>query len=146
MLSGFAKTDIIAAFESEERYVKMQDEYFHSLRHLESRVKSLETELEQAYRFNTKMRKNWMDVYEREMKRKEKAYQSRIKNLEKKLFHALRELDTAKDKIKEQRGELYDVKTQLEEGKGKNQQLHAQRICSLRSSFCLDVSYCDAFL
>ena len=144
-----AKNDIIAAFESEERYVKMQDEYFHSLRHLESRVKSLETELEQAYRFNTKMRKNWMDVYEdleREMKRKEKAYQSRIKNLEKKLFHALRELDTAKDKIKEQRGELYDVKTQLEEGKGKNQQLHAQRICSLRSSFCLDVSYCDAFL
>ena len=129
-----AKNDIIAAFESEERYVKMQDEYFHSLRHLESRIKSLETELEQAYRFNTKMRKNWMDVYEdleREMHIKEKAYQSRIKNLEKKLFHALRELDTEKDKIKEQRGELYDVKTQLEEGKGKNQQLHAQRICSL---------------
>lgn len=124
-----AKNDIIAAFESEERYVKIQDEYFHSLRHLESRIKSLETELEQAYRFNTKMRKNWMDVYEdleREMHIKEKAYQSRIKNLEKKLFHALRELDTAKDKIKEQRGELYDVKTQLEEEKGKNQQLHAQ--------------------
>lgn len=124
-----AKNAIIAAFESEERYVKMQDEHFHSLRHLESRVKTLETELEQAYRSNTKMRKNWMDVYEdleREMKRKEKAYQSIIKNLEKKLFNALRELDTAKDKIKEQRGELYDVKTQLEEEKGKNQQLHAQ--------------------
>ena len=124
-----AKNDIIAAFESEERYVKMQDEYFHNLRHLEIRVKSLETELEQAYRFQTKMRKNWMDVYEdleREMKRKEKAYQNRIKNLEKKLLNALRELDTAKDKIKEQRGELYDVKTQLEEEKGKNQQLHAQ--------------------
>ena len=124
-----AKNAIIAAFESEERYVKMQDEYFHNLRHLEIRVKSLETELEQAYRFQTKMRKNWMDVYEdleREMKRKEKAYQNRIKNLEKKLLNALRELDTAKDKIKEQRGELYDVKTQLEEEKGKNQQLHAQ--------------------
>lgn len=67
-----AKNDIIAAFESEERYVKMQDEYFHSLRHLESRVKTLETEPEQAYRSNTKMRKNWMDVYEdleREKKR-----------------------------------------------------------------------------
>lgn len=59
-------------------------------------------------------------------KRKEKSYQSIIKNLEKKLFNVLRELDTAKDKIKEQRGELYDVKTQLEEEKGKNQQLHAQ--------------------
>ena len=124
-----AKKSIIAAFESGEQYVKMQDEYFRSLRHLENRVKTLETELENAYRLNTKMRKNWMDVYEdleREMKRKENAYQNIIKNLEKKLLNALRELDTAKDKIKEQRGELYDVKTQLEEEKGKNQQLHAQ--------------------
>lgn len=124
-----AKNRIIAAFESGEQYAKMQKEYFCSLRHLESRIKSLETEVESAYRLNTKMRKNWMDVYEdleREMKRKEDAYQSTIKKLEKKLSDALCELDIAKNKIKEQRTELYDVKTQLEEEKGKKQQLHAQ--------------------
>jgi Mg2+ and Co2+ transporter CorA len=100
-----AKKDIIAAFESEERYVKMQEEYRCSLRHLESRIKSLEAELENVYRLNTKMRKNWMDVYEdleREMKKTQKAFGRVIKKLAKKLLNAEQELDTAKDKIKEQ--------------------------------------------
>lgn len=124
-----AKNDIIAAFESEERYVKMQEEYRCSLRHLESRMKNLEAELESAYRLNTKMRKNWMDVYEdleREMKKAEKAFKRVIKNLTEKLLKAEQELDAAKDKIKEQLKELYAVKTELEEEKGKNQQLRAQ--------------------
>jgi len=68
-----AKNDIIAAYESGEQYVKMQ-EYFGSLvRHLESRVKTLEKELESAHRLNITMRKNWMDVLEdleKEMKKK----------------------------------------------------------------------------
>ena len=124
-----AKKDIIAAFESEERYVKMQEEYRCSLRHLESRIKSLEAELEKAYRLNTKMRKNWMDVYEdleREMKKTQKDFRRVIKKLAKKLLNVEQELDTARDKIKEQRKELYAVKTKLEEEKGKNQQLRAQ--------------------
>lgn len=124
-----AKKDIIAAFESEERYVKMQEEFQRSLRHLESRIKSLEAELESAYRSNTKMRKNWMDVYEdleREMKKTEKAFMRVIKNLAKKLLNVQQELDIAKDKIKEQRKELYAVKMELEEKNGENQQLRAQ--------------------
>ena len=36
-----AKKDIIAAFESEERYVKMQEEYRCSLRHLKAGLKVL---------------------------------------------------------------------------------------------------------
>lgn len=124
-----AKNDIIAAYESGEQYVKIQESMWSMVRHLESRIKNLETELERAYRLNTTMRKNWMDVFEdleKEMQKKEKASNTQIKNLLKKLFTVEHELNNANEKIKEQRQELYEVKTELEEKEGIIQQLRAQ--------------------
>lgn len=124
-----ARDKKIAAFESGEQYVKMQEYFWPLVRHLESRIKKLETELESAHRLNTTMRKNWMDVYEdleKEMQKNEKASNRRIKELLKKLFATQQQLDVANEKIKEQRQELYAVKTELEEKEGMIQQLHAQ--------------------
>ena len=124
-----AKKALIAAFESGDKYVQMQEEYRNNLRHLERRIKNLEAELESAYRSNTKMRKNWMDVFEdleKEMKKAEKLFQRHMKQLCGKLLKVERERDEAKDKIKEQRLEIYDLKTKLEEAQGKKQQLLAQ--------------------
>lgn len=124
-----AKKALIAAFESGDKYVQMQDENRNNLRHLESRIKNLEAELESAYRSNTKMRKNWMDVFEdleKEMNKTEKIFQRHMKQLCRKLLKVEQERDEAKDKIKEQRLKIYDLKTKLEEEQGKKQQLLAQ--------------------
>lgn len=98
-----AKNDIIAAFESEARYVKMQEEHCYSLRRLERKIKKLEWELEAAHRDNRMMRKNWMDVFEdleKEMAKMERAFQKEIKKLAQKLLRTEQELDSAKEKIK----------------------------------------------
>lgn len=98
----------------------MQEEYRNNLRHLERRIKNLEAKLESAYRSNIKMRKNWMDVFEdleKEMKKTEKIFQRHIKQLCRKLLKAEQERDEARDKIKEQRLEIYDLKTKLEDRK-----------------------------
>ena len=124
-----AKKALIDAFESGDKYVQMQEEYRNNLRHLERRIKNLEAKLESAYRSNIKMRKNWMDVFEdleKEMKKTEKIFQRHIKQLCRKLLKAEQERDEARDKIKEQRLEIYDLKTKLEEEQGKKQQLLAQ--------------------
>ena len=124
-----AKKDRIAAFESGEQYVKMQDEHCRVVHRLESRIKRLETELENSYRANTKMRKNWMDVYEdleKEKKQSENVLQRHIKRLINAFQKVVHELDAARDKIKEQRKELYDLRTELEEKNGTIQQLRAQ--------------------
>lgn len=70
-----------------------------------------------------------MDVFEdleKEMKKTEKIFQRHIKQLCRKLLKAEQERDEARDKIKEQRLEIYDLKTKLEEEQGKKQQLLAQ--------------------
>ena len=124
-----AKKALIDAFESGDKYVQMQEEYRNNLRHLERRIKNLEAKLESAYRSNIKMCKNWMDVFEdleKEMKKTEKIFQRHIKQLCRKLLKAEQERDEARDKIKEQRLEIYDLKTKLEEEQGKKQQLLAQ--------------------
>ena len=97
-----AKKALIAAFESGDKYVQMQEEYRNNLRHLERCIKNLEGELESAYHSNTKMRKNWMDVFEdleKEMKKTEKIFQRHVKQLCRKLLKAEQERDEARDKI-----------------------------------------------
>lgn len=124
-----AKKDIIAAFESGERYVKMQEEHCRIVRHLENRVRRLEAELEDSYRANTRMRKNWMDVYEdleKEKKQSEKNLQRLNRQLVMKNQRLMQELDAAKDEIKEQRRELCGALTELGEKNGTIRQLHAQ--------------------
>ena len=124
-----AKRALIAAFESGDKYVQMQEEYRNNLQQLERRIKKLEAELESAYRSNTKMRKNWMDVFEdfeKEMKKTEKLFQRHMKQLCRKLLKTEQERDEARDKVKEQRLEIYELKTKLEEEQGKKQQLLAQ--------------------
>lgn len=124
-----SKEAIIASYENGERYVRMQEDYLNNLRHLEKHVKKLEAELASAYRMNTSMRNHWMDVFDdlqKEMENGTSRLQNIIKKLMKDSIEMSQKFDAANTKISEQRKELYAVKTELEEEKGKNQQLHAQ--------------------
>lgn len=119
----------VKAFESGEKYAKMYSEFKTLLSQRDKDIIKLKHELADAHCQIVTARKNWMQVmedieieHEREMKEKDR----RIKKLEERAFKAEGMLDSAKDKLKEKNIELYKVMTELEEEKGKNQELRAQ--------------------
>lgn len=119
----------VKAFESGEKYAKMYSEFKTLLSQRDKDIIKLKHELADAHCQIVTARKNWMKVmedieieHERELKEKDR----RIKKLEERAFKAEGMLDSAKDKLKEKNIELYKVMTELEEEKGKNQELRAQ--------------------
>ena len=119
----------VEAFESGEKYVKMYSEFKKLLSQRDKDIIKLKHELSDAHCQIVNARKNWMQVmedmeieHEKELKEKD----HKIKKLEERAFKAEGMLDSAKDKLKEKNIELYQVMTELEEEKGKNQELRAQ--------------------
>ena len=119
----------VKAFESGEKYAKMYSEFKTLLSQRDKDIIKLKHELADAHCQIVTARKNWMQVmedieieHEREMKEKDR----RIKKLEERAFKSEGMLDSAIDKLKEKNIELYKVMTELEEEKGKNQELRAQ--------------------
>ena len=121
--------DRLEAFESGAIYKKMEEDYKSLLHTEENRIKKLEKELLKANAEISRARNRWLKVlddtcdgYERQLATKDK----RIRELEERVLVVERQRDSALDKIKGQRLELYDVKTALEEELGKNLKLTAQ--------------------
>jgi len=121
--------DRLEAFESGAIYKKMEEDYKSLLHTEENRIKKLEKELLKANAEISRARNRWLKVlddtcdgYERQLATKDK----RIRELEERVLVVERQRDSALDKIKDQRLELYDVKTALEEELGKNLKLTAQ--------------------
>lgn len=119
----------VEAFESGEKYVKMYSESKKLLSQRDNDIIKLKHELADAHSQIVNARKNWMQViedmeieHEKELKEKD----SKIKKLEERAFKAEGMLDSFRDKLKEKKIELYQVMTELEEEKGKNQELRAQ--------------------
>ena len=119
----------VEAFESGEKYVKMYSEFKKLLSQRDKDIIKLKHELADAHCQIVTARKSWMQVmedmeieHEKELNEKDR----RIKKLEERAFKAEGMLDSAKDKLKEKNIELYKVMTELEEEKGKNQELRAQ--------------------
>lgn len=119
----------VKAFESGEKYAKMYSEFKTLLSQRDKDIIKLKHELADAHCQIVTARKNWMKVmedieieHERELKEKDR----RIKKLEERAFKSEGMLDSAIDKLKEKNIELYKVMTELEEEKGKNQELRAQ--------------------
>lgn len=107
----------------------MQEKHEKTVRSFERRIKEQDKELAGARREIITVRNQWFEVFgnlEKEFNQKRSAALKEIEQLKKRLFKTQGQLDEALDKIKEQRLELYKLKTELEEEKGRNLQLRAQ--------------------
>ena len=122
-------TDRVRAFESGEKYLVMKSEFERRLSAKNREVKKLGIEIADVRSQGITMRKHWMQVvedmdtaYTKELQKKER----KITTLQEELLETKKILAAEKDKFREKSRELYDVKTELEEEKGKNHKLRAQ--------------------
>ena len=119
----------VQSFESGEKYVSMRSEFARQLAAKDMKIKKLKSELSDAYCEIVTVRKNWMQVFEDISNEHEKELGEKdriIKKLEDQLLATQQKLDDTIDKLRGKNVELYQVKTELEEQKGANQQLKAQ--------------------
>lgn len=119
----------VMAFESGEKYIQMKAEYLKELRHLERVVKGLEAALTMAHSDIVTIRNQWFEAFEDQQKdydRKLSLLRNRNKQLEKRALNAECQRDELRGKVTEQRQEIYALKTELEDEKGKNLKLKAQ--------------------
>ena len=119
----------LQAFKSGEKYIQMETEHQKEVRFLNRKIRKLEEALYQAHRETITVRNQWFEIFEdlqKELDQKLAAAEKEKEQLEKRALKAERVLDTALDKITEQRHRIYELETKLEEEKGKNLKLIAQ--------------------
>ena len=119
----------LAAFESGEKYVAMKSEFRSHLSMTEQEIKRLKRELADAHTQTVTVRKGWMQVFADIEKEHSKALQQKdrmIKELKERALKAERLLDDYKDRLMGKNKELYQVKTELEDEKGKVLKLKSQ--------------------
>ena len=119
----------LQAFKSSEKYIQMETEHQKEVRFLNRKIRKLEEALYQAHRETITVRNQWFEIFEdlqKELDQKLAAAEKEKEQLEKRALKAERVLDTALDKITEQRHRIYELETKLEEEKGKNLKLIAQ--------------------
>ncbi len=119
----------VEAFTTGEKYVSMRAEFDSRLAAKDSIIRELKAELSAGRRQYAAVRKSWSEVIDDMQKDHEK--QLREKDREKQFWQeraltAERRLDEAKDNLREKIKELYQVKTELEDEKGKNRKLISQ--------------------
>ena len=119
----------VDAFKNGSKYLQMDAQYKSMLHTEECRIHKLEVELSKAHAQTIDVRNKWWDTIEDVYKDHQKeiaAKDARIRALEKRIILVEQQRDAALDKVAEQRRELYEVKTKLEEEQGKNLKLTAQ--------------------
>lgn len=132
--------DKIAAFESGEKYIRMQEEYrrvheadLRYIRRLEKEVEDTHAEVKRTRdlwyetcldinKEHEKEKKEIIRRYEKELKQKDNEF----RRLERKLFKADKRNEEDHTKLSECRKEMYDAKIQYEEEKEKNAALNAR--------------------
>ena len=119
----------ILAFESGEKYIRMQEEYLKELRCLEKKIRKLEDELSQARRETVSVREQWFEIFEdlqKECARQLSALRKELERMEKRAVKAEKQRDDALDRVTQQRHKIYALETELEEEKGRNLKLRSQ--------------------
>ena len=119
----------LEAFRSGNKYLQMEAEYKRLLHTEETRIHKLEADLSRAHAQNIDVRNKWWEIIDdiyKEHQKELSAKDSRIRELEKRALNAERQRDALLDKKRELLHELYEVKTELEDIKEKNQHLKAQ--------------------
>ena len=113
----------LEAFKSGEKYIRMEELHRKEVRALKRKIAKLEKELAEARSRTVTVRDQWFEVFEqlqKECDRKVAAAQKEARLMEKRAVKAEQQRDAALDKVTEQRHELYEVKTKLEDEKEKN--------------------------
>jgi hypothetical protein len=119
----------VRGFETGEKYVSMKAGFKAQLAEKDKGIRSLKAELADANAGTITVRENWLGVIadmEKAHAKELKAKDSRIRVLENRLLELERQRDEAKDKLLEKAKELYAVKTELEDERGRNKKLAAQ--------------------
>ena len=120
---------LVESFQSGEKYVQMETEYRKIIEELERENRKLRAELADAHAETRDVRNKWMQTCGDVVKEKEAALARKdreVKKAREAMYLAQKQRDEALEKLREKRQELYEVKTQLEEEKGKNQELTAR--------------------
>lgn len=119
----------VRAFESGEKYVRMEKEFQAALRAKDKIIQKQAAELSRSHSRNITLRNQWFAVFEemeREHAKEIKKLTQEKEQLEKRALAAERKLDEALDRITAQRHRMYELETDLEEEKGRNLKLKAQ--------------------
>ena len=117
------------AFRTGQKYLDMKEGNIALLAAKEREVCRLKSELANAHAETVTVRNYWSQVFDdmekshgKELSKKD----TEIRNLEKKNLELQKRLDDETEKRKAILGELYQVRTELEEERGNNQKLMAQ--------------------
>ena len=119
----------LRAFETNEKYTSMKAEHKKQLAEKDEEIRRLKLELAKANSTIITVRNYWMQVFEdmqKEQAREVRAKDGRIKELGERSLKYERRVDELKDELRGMRGELYAVKSELEEEKEKKQRLVKQ--------------------
>lgn len=120
---------LVESFQSGEKYLQMEKEYRKIINSLERENRHLRAELAAAHAETVDVRNKWFQTCEDVVKEKEAALARKdreVKKARKAMYQAQRERDEALGKFHEKSVELYEVRIQLEEEKGKNLELTAR--------------------
>jgi hypothetical protein len=119
----------VKAFRSGEKYSRMKSEFKQELSEKNREARELRLELDSANCRTVTVRQNYQqviedmeDAHKRELAKKDRE----LKAMEKRALNAERQRDEALSRCTGKIRELYQVRTELEEEKGKNLKLRAQ--------------------
>lgn len=124
-----ASQNEVKDFKSGAKYVQMKNQYDTDIRRLEKRLCKRDRLIAGLRIRIIKNRDMWFEqteILEKEHAKEIQQLKKELNLMEKRALRAENALDDANNKITEQRRELYSVKTELEEEKGKVKKLQAQ--------------------
>lgn len=119
----------LAAFQSGEKYIRMEKQHLTQVRALERRIAKLEAAVAKEHSHAITIWNQWFEIFEQLQKECDRMVAEAVKKadmMEKRAIRAERQRDTALEKVTFQRRELYKVKTELDDEKQKVQKLTAQ--------------------
>ena len=124
-----AAQEELAAFQSGEKYIRMEKQHLTQVRALERRIAKLEAAVAKEHSHAITIWNQWFEIFEQLQKECDRMVAEAVKKadmMEKRAIRAERQRDTALEKVTFQRRELYKVKTELDDEKQKVQKLTAQ--------------------
>ena len=124
-----AAQEELAAFQSGEKYIRMEKQHLTQVRALERRIAKLEAAVAKEHSHAITIRNQWFEIFEQLQKECDRMVAEAVKKadmMEKRAIRAEKQRDTALEKVTSQRRELYKVKTELDDEKQKVQKLTAQ--------------------
>lgn len=124
-----AAQEELAAFQSGEKYIRMEKQHLTQVRALERRIAKLEAAVAKEHSHAITIRNQWFEIFEQLQKECDRMVAEAVKKadmMEKRAIRAEKQRDTALEKVTSQRRELCKVKTELDDEKQKVQKLTAQ--------------------